>query len=272
MAEVSQTTLAPVTAGSLAADLRSLGVSAGRSILLHASLRSLGRVEGGAPAVIEACLDVLGPSGTLVVPAMTMENSDTSREFERRVRGLNRLQRYRYRRAMPAFDPQATSAAAMGVIAERVRTAPGAVRSIHPQASFAAIGAKANDFMNRHSPECHFGRESPLGALYDDDAMIVLLGVGYDVCTAFHLAEYLYTENPPRRQYACVIDRAGRPRWWRYEDVVLDDSYFSQIGSDLDETNHTVKKIIGTAPLTMVPMRVAVDFATSWLGEHRSSP
>jgi aminoglycoside 3-N-acetyltransferase len=45
-------------------------------LLVQSSLSSLGWVCGGPVAVVRALLDVLGPSGTLVVHAHTAGNSD----------------------------------------------------------------------------------------------------------------------------------------------------------------------------------------------------
>ena len=69
---------APRTRDSLAGDLRALGIGAGDVLLVHSSLRSLGWVSGGALAVVQALLDVLGPAGTLVVPSQTTGNRDPS--------------------------------------------------------------------------------------------------------------------------------------------------------------------------------------------------
>src|SRR5689334_19612096 len=60
-----------VTRASLAADLAALGVRRGDTLLVHASLRSLGWACGGPVAVVLALRDALGPDGTLVVPAQT---------------------------------------------------------------------------------------------------------------------------------------------------------------------------------------------------------
>ena len=60
-----------VTRAVLRADLRRLGVREGDCVMLHSSLSSLGRVEGGAEAVVEAFLDATGPEGTLITPAFT---------------------------------------------------------------------------------------------------------------------------------------------------------------------------------------------------------
>jgi aminoglycoside 3-N-acetyltransferase len=258
-----------VTRLSLVHDLRKLGVREGQSILLHASLSSLGWVENGAATVVAALGEILGRGGTLVVPAMTADNSTTSPAYRQRTHGLSARQRRAYRRTVPPFDPVTTPGAGTGRIAEYVRTMPGAMRSGHPQSSFAAIGANAEMFMRDHAANCHLGEHSPLAKLYQAGASILMLGVGYDACTAFHLAEYRYTQNPPRRRYTCVIKQDESYRWWQYEDVVLNDSNFPQLGKALEANLRILKGPVGSADATLVPLREAVDFAASWFAAHR---
>ena len=50
----------------LSHDLARLGVASGDLVMVHASLRAVGLVEGGGDTVIRALLDALGPAGTLV--------------------------------------------------------------------------------------------------------------------------------------------------------------------------------------------------------------
>src|ERR1039457_6324103 len=52
----------------LAADLRALRLQPGQNLLIHCSLRQLGRIDGGAGALLDAIMDVAGPEATLVVP------------------------------------------------------------------------------------------------------------------------------------------------------------------------------------------------------------
>lgn len=254
-----------LTREELAEDLRRLGVTPGGVVLVHASLRSLGTVDGGAAAVVDALRACVGPAGTLVVPALTPDNSDTSSVHRERTRGMTEAQRRRFRAAMPAFDPAATPSTGMGQIAERLRTTPGAARSAHPQTSFAAVGPLAERLMDGHALDCHLGEDSPLAAMYAAGAQILLLGVGYDVCTAFHLAEYRYTPHPPRRSYSCVIERG----WWSYEDVALDDGDFAALGAAFDGSPYVAKGTVGAAHCRLASLPHAVDFAVDWLALHR---
>jgi len=55
----------PVTVDAMATDL---GVGAGDTVLVHASLSSLGWVCGGPPAVVDAVTQVVTETGTVVMP------------------------------------------------------------------------------------------------------------------------------------------------------------------------------------------------------------
>ncbi|TYR52690.1 aminoglycoside N(3)-acetyltransferase [Streptomyces parvus] len=255
------------------AALTALGVRPGDVLLVHASLRALGPAAGGAREVLGALRRAVGPSGTVVVPAFTPENSDTSPHYRERVRGLNTGAVDAVRAAMPAYDPALTPAPSMGALAETVRTAAGAGRSAHPQTSFAGLGPGAARLLAGHRPDCHLGEDSPLARLYEADARILLLGTGYATCTAFHLGEYRMP-GPPRRSYRCVVASRGVRRWWEYEDVALDDGDFAALGAAFEEAaaeGDVRAGRVGAAECRLVRLRSAVDFATIWLKEHRTA-
>ncbi|WP_124271756.1 AAC(3) family N-acetyltransferase [Streptomyces sp. ADI96-02] len=250
-----------------------MGVRRGDALLVHASLRSLGPVRGGVGAVLCALRGALGPRGTLVVPAFTPENSDTSPHYRERVRGLGAGERAAVRATMPPFDPALTAAPTAGVLAERVRTSAGAVRSDHPQTSFAGLGPAAAELLAGHRADCHLGEDSPLARLYEADARILLLGTGFDTCTAFHLGEYR-RPDPPRRRYRCVVACEGARRWWEYEDVALDDGDFAALGAEFESAagaDDVRSARLGRARCRLVRLRAAVDFAAVWLGKARGS-
>lgn len=264
-----------VTRKRLVADLRDLGVPAGRPLLVHASLSQIGNVKGGAEAVIDALLEVIGPDGTLVTGAGTPENSTTSRAFQARTAGFNREQVAEFCATMPAFD-RATTPTSIGAIAEALRTTPGACRSAHPQSSFAAVGREARALMARHRVTCHLGEASPLAKLYERDALILMLGVDYRACSAFHLAEYRYRKRPPRQVYSCVVKKWGKPRWIEYRDVALDDHDFEIMGNCLEgvlkDQRVMLSGRVGRAASCLIPMRCVVDLASEWMAGHRWLP
>ena len=259
----------------LAADLRSLGLQQGQDLLIHCSLRQVGRIDGGAATLLNAIVDVAGPEATLVVPAQTTLNSLTSRAFVSATAGLEAEERARFIAAMPGFDPASTPSADMGAFAEYVRTRPSASRSHHPQASFAAIGPSAHTCTSVHDLECHLGDRSPLGWLYAANAAILLLGVRYSACTAFHLAEYHLPGAPPGRLYRCFTGQGETRAEHEFTGLDLDDSDFELLGAELEsaaehDTSFGMRRgQVGSAECRLVPLRPAVDFARSWLEVRR---
>jgi len=261
--------LVTISRADLARDFEAIGVKAGQVLLVHCSMRRIGWIEGGAHAVVSAVRDVLGEAGTVVVPTETADNSDTSRIHQHRTTGLTDAQVNQYRHGMLPFDPAVTPSTGMGRVAEAVRTTSGAERSAHPQSSFAALGAKATQVISNHQLDCHLGESSPLARLYDLDAKILLLGVGYESCTAFHLGEYRYCPDPPRRTYRCVVSISGVAQWIEYEDVVLDDRDFASIGTEIETFGSPARGTVGAADSRLVSLVQAADLATAWFRANR---
>jgi aminoglycoside 3-N-acetyltransferase len=159
-----------VTRDDIAAGLRALGLEPGGMVQVHSSLSSLGYVEGGAEAVVDALLDALGPDGTLMVPT------------------FNHGCREAFDDADQIFDPE-TTRSVNGAITEAVRKRPEAYRSLHPTHPYAAIGQQAEWLTSEHLELKTFDDGSPLGKLVSHGGQIVMLGVGMNTCTAAHVAE-----------------------------------------------------------------------------------
>jgi aminoglycoside 3-N-acetyltransferase len=130
--------------------LRELGLQAGDVVLLHSALSSLGEVEGGADALVNAFLNVLGPEGTLVVPTF----------------------------------------GDLGVVTKVVENRLEAISSIHPFASVAAIGGRAREICQDHwKAETAHVEETPYLRIADMGGYICLLGVDQDRNTTLHAVE-----------------------------------------------------------------------------------
>jgi aminoglycoside N3'-acetyltransferase len=246
---------------SLAADLRTLGVRPGQDLLVHSSLRTMGLVEGGAEALLGALREVAGPAATIVVPTHTAGNSGSSTAFREATDGLSQAELNRYVADMPGFDPATTPSSGMGAFAEYVRTRPGSIRSSHPQTSFAALGPSAADCTRDHLLHCHLGESSPVGWLYRHDAAMLLLGVGYQACSAFHLAEYRLPGERPERVYHCFTVDNGKRLEHELWDVDLDDSDFPALGARMDKKAFVGYGRVGAAERRLMPVRQAVGFA-----------
>lgn len=252
------------TRESLASDLRALGVRPGETLLVHSSLSSLGWVCGGPGAVVMALLDVLGPEGTLVVPAHSADNSDPASWGNPPVpeawwAGI--------RAAMPPFDVRTTPCRGVGVIPETLRNWPGALRSSHPQTSFAAVGARAAGIVDGHALDSRLGERSPLARLEEAHARVLLLGAGFGSCTAFHLAEYR-APGPQVRNSFAVMTPQGRS-WSTVTDTSISDERFDDLGAAFEEERPVTRGTVGGAETRLFALTDAVAYAVDWIREHR---
>lgn len=148
-----------------------------------------------------------------------------------------------------------------------LRNWPGAMRSGHPQTSFAAIGPKADEITAGHALDCRLGENSPLAKLEQLEARILLLGTGFDTCTAFHLAEYRNVAPLESNSFAAIVE--GSRQWVSVRDITLNDDDFGFIGKGLERTGTVKKGLVGGAYCGIFPLREAVSFATDWMRANR---
>ena len=159
-----------VTQDSIEAGLRDLGLRSGDIVMVHSSLSSFGYVKGGANAVIDALLTVLGPTGTLCMPTLTYG------EFTPHT-------------PPPLFDPR-TSKGMVGRIPEVFRQRPGVKRSLHPTHSIAAFGPHTEALIEGHERSLTpCGPDSPWGKIRDVGGYALMIGCGTQPMTMSHGAE-----------------------------------------------------------------------------------
>jgi aminoglycoside 3-N-acetyltransferase len=265
---IKRTQDGPVTVSSLIADLSTLGVKPGMTLLVHSSLSALGWVCGGPVAVVLALEKILGPEGTLVMPAHSGDLSDPA-EWENPPVPEDWWEPIR--QTMPAYDPDLTPTRSVGIIPECFRKQKGVLRSLHPHFSFAARGAHAASIIEEHTLDFGLGEESPLARLFDLDSWILLLGVGHPNNTSLHLAEYR-AAYPAKQLITCSAPVMVEDRriWTGFQDIELSETDFEHIGEQFaNETGMTYHSRVGCAAATLIPQRPLVDYAVHWMERNR---
>ncbi|MFJ6622748.1 aminoglycoside N(3)-acetyltransferase [Kitasatospora sp. NPDC091335] len=252
----------PLTTADLVEGWRRVGVREGMALIVHSSLSSLGRVEGGAAAVAASLREAVGPGGTVAAPAFT---SDTVRDPAPGHAGPPTPGIAERRAAVPLFHPGLPCST--GAVAEALRALPESHRSTHPQVSVAAVGAHAREVTGRRSLGFAVGRESPFGALHDLGGHVLLVGVGHDRNTFLHYAE---TFAPNRRlklrRFPMAIQ--GERVWIEAPDVADDNgTHFPVVGREFEERTGIREALVGSAPCRLLPVRDLIPFAVRRLTE-----
>lgn len=176
----------------LALDFKRLGISAGDTVLVHTSLKSLQAPGLRAEDVIEALMNVLTPSGTLLVPALSFSNVT---------------------RETPVFDLKQTPSC-IGVLPEVFRTKYATHRSMHPTHSVCAWGRYAYSITAWHKlDETPVGPHSPFMQLPALGGKILMLGCGLRPNTFMHGVEEAARASYPLDPKYCLYtlkDMNGR--------------------------------------------------------------
>jgi aminoglycoside N3'-acetyltransferase len=183
----------PRPVAQLTAHLERLGVRPGDLLMVHASLRAIGPVVGGASGVIAAIEAAVGTAGTML---MTLGARDemgwvNDRPEEERAALLGGSEPFD--RLLAPADPD------VGVLAEVFRTTAGTLVSDHPEGRFGARGALAAALVTDVPWDDYYGPGSPLERFVHHDGRVLRLGADPDTVTLLHHAEYLATLPHKRR-------------------------------------------------------------------------
>jgi aminoglycoside 3-N-acetyltransferase len=254
----------PVTRGALAQAFRSLGLDAGQSVMLHASVKAVGPVMGGPNVILQALQDALGPDGTVMMYVGWHDIPDFVLELPPDARAL-------YYAEHPPFDPVTARAVRdHGIMAEVLRTWPGAWRSLNPEASMVAVGARAAWLTRDHPLDYGYGAGSPLAKLVEIGGQVLMLGAPLDTITLLHHAEYRAAlRHKHVIRYQCPILRDGQAVWVDVEDFATgdphDDYSFEAIARDYLTLNRARRGTVGQADSYLFGAADLVAFAVTWL-------
>ena len=173
-----------LTPTSLAADLVGLGVRAGDLLFVHASLRRIGTVQGGAVAVIEAVERAVGSEGTMMMILGAANDADW-------VNRRPEAERARLLADTEPFDNLTTPVLPeVGVLAEVMRTMPGTVVNDHPEGRFAARGRLAHQLLDGLPWDDYYGPGSALDRFVSAGGRVLRMGADPDTVSVLHFAEY----------------------------------------------------------------------------------
>jgi aminoglycoside 3-N-acetyltransferase len=201
--------------------------------------------------VIEALLEVLGPDGTLVMPAESPQLSDLA--------------------SLEVFDPK-TTATTMGAIPEAFRSYPGTHRSSHPLVSVCANGRRARAITAEHALELCEGRGTPFEKLYELDGWTLLLGVGFNRCTSLHYAESLVPNRRTMISRFPIIENGVRV-WVEKLSMGTDNgTHFPIVGQRFVDRGHVRSGKVGNADALFFSTRALVDFAADYFRDVLTSP
>ena len=240
--------IASYSVAALRAALESAGVTKGGTVVVHSSLMHLGRLEGVPhseyPArVADLFLELLGPEGTLAVPASNWD----------------------YGRQGVPFDLQSTpSAKDLGVLSRHLLERPEVVRSVNPTFSLAIVGARAEWLCaggNGHA----FGYDSAWDRLYQVDARMIFLGCDLNALSFTRYMEmrfgvpYLYN-----KLFAIPVLDRGQPidtpivSLLRYHHIPVEYD-LKRFEQELRDRGVLTETPLGGAHIRSVPSRACLD-------------
>jgi len=185
-----------------------LGVKPGRTIWVQSSWNEFYNFPGKPSVVIDILLDMIGPQGTLVMPAIPLIIDPE------RVLLIDR-------------EPVST-----GLICETFRRYQGVQRSIHLSSSVIALGPNA-EFLTKdhHKTESPWDPDSPFQRLMEVDAVCIGMGVGRFLAnlTPLHAVESILRHESPK--FADIFQGTTTYRWRTSEGREGTHSFLSRRGA-----------------------------------------
>jgi aminoglycoside 3-N-acetyltransferase len=192
------------TKQELMAGFRKIPLTTSRVIIVHSSYKSLGGVEGGAPAVIDALLEWVGPEGTVLFPTFNFNAWSETHYFD-----------------------IVETISEMGIIGELGRLRQEAIRTPHPMYSFAALGKRKDEFGQTDDVEA-YGPNSAFALFHRLNGMNVSIGLHWNsTFSMHHYVEYNtgcdyrrvkefsgiyigYDRNPKIKTYSMFVRKDNR--------------------------------------------------------------
>lgn len=209
----------PIPKGTVVGQLRALGVREGMVLLVHTMFSQTGPVEGGPNGLIDALLEAVGPSGTLVMPSWSADDDEI-------------------------FDPATYEVDEhLGVVADEFWQRAGVARGTHPFA-VAAYGPLADEIAGAPFVVPPHAADSGVARVHDNDGWVLLLGVDHDGDTTIHLGELLAKVPYAVPRHITVLEN-GEPKRIDYGENDHCCQRFILVGDWLRERGRQREGVVG---------------------------
>ena len=145
------------TCQKLVSAFKDAGIDPKKDLLVHSSLSKIGYVEGGAQTVVNALLEYVDPTSTLLMPTSPVVTLQAKHDLD-------------------VFDV-ANTPSKMGSITEFFRSNSATHRSAHPLEPVAAFGPRAMEYTALHHKDTTaYGMNSPWLKHMENAGQILYLG------------------------------------------------------------------------------------------------
>lgn len=254
---------------SLRHDFLNLGLAPGDDVMIHASIKSVGAIAGGADQILYAIEDAISPNGTI----MMYVGCETG--FDEVGRGrFSPQEEAEVLEKMPAFDYKtARSCRDFGVLAEIFRTQSGTQTSNQVGSRMAARGANADFLLSNHPHNYSYGAGSPLEKLMNLNGKILLLGSDHDAVTFLHYVEHVIDiPNKKIARYKVPLLIDGKRQWVDMEEYNTagdgvhknwPDRFFAQITDSFLERTGNRGGLVGNAQCYLIETKALVPYASN---------
>lgn len=226
--------------------LRALGLSSGMAVEIHSALSAIGWVEGGAETVIEALMEVVGPTGALIMsaypvsPAIPLTEEEIARGITWKVRILE--------------DPNERTGLGLIVDTFRKRTDVILGKGLHRVCAWGRDAARYAGSGYRR--------------LVEMDGWTLLIGVDVDRVSSLHLGD----EDPGlpeaiRKRFVPPDDllRDYPPDRWDIGFGSTPEDAWSKVWAEADRQGLIRKGKIGQADSALFRTRGLLGIYQDWL-------
>jgi aminoglycoside N3'-acetyltransferase len=233
-----------VTQDDIERGLADLGLRRSDAVEVHTSLSAFGWVEGGAAAVVDALMSVVGQTGTIIMSAYPVSPAIPLTE-EEQARGITWKVR-----VLPADSTEKTGLGA--VVAEFVKR-PGAIcgTGLHRN---CAWGCDAEQHCQSY------------GRLQEINGWTLLMGVGIHRCSSMHWAERMPVPDEIEAHWRVPPEILADydPAFWDVGYGGTPDDAWGKVYALADERGLIQRRRIGAAECSLFRTRAVVSLYESW--------